>query len=488
MTKEMGQTNNSAGEYKSREEAMSAFMEMLAEADIEPYYTWEETMRLVINHPNYKALPTPKERKDAFTRFMRDRKRYENEARRNKMARWRRAFEELLLNTPEITPWTRYAKAREILKNEKVFNEISDDRERENFYNHLMGDRKMQQQMETRNHRRERTRHFHMFLKDVVEIKYGTTFDQAHKIIKEHPKYKENQMLMEMDNLDLLISFEEYYRKLERDYNRSLEEEAMKRRRAERINRDNFKLLLKELEEKELIHPKAKWKNVFPCIKDDERFLNMLGQPGSTPMDLFFDRIEELDELLYKQRKIVQEVLSENKIDLKADSSFEWFLNTLAGDERTIEISKKYAELIFNKLIDKIKYEKEDEERRYEKRQRRAMRALRSVLKRLEPPISSSASWDQVRPRIEKYQEYQDIDGEENRIKAFKKFISRLRAYEEENEEGEVIDEERDRRRGRYQGRHERDYSNERNARSYKNYSRERQKSRGRRSYSSESE
>jgi pre-mRNA-processing factor 40 len=35
----------------------------------------------------------------------------------------------------------------------------------------------------------------------------------------------------------------------------------------------------------------------------------MLGQPGSNPLELFWDVVEELDEILYQQRKIITEII-----------------------------------------------------------------------------------------------------------------------------------------------------------------------------------
>ena len=53
----------------------------------------------------------------------------------------------------------------------------------------------------------------------------------------------------------------------------------------------------------------TKWKHIHPSIKDDERYLNMLGQPGSTPLDLFWDIMEEIERELRLKRNLVMDIL-----------------------------------------------------------------------------------------------------------------------------------------------------------------------------------
>ena len=44
-------------------------------------------------------------------------------------------------------------------------------------------------------------------------------------------------------------------------------------------------------------------------IKDDERYQNMLGQSGSTPLDLFWDVVEDMERDIRLKRNTVQDVM-----------------------------------------------------------------------------------------------------------------------------------------------------------------------------------
>lgn len=62
------------------------------------------------------------------------------------------------------------------------------------------------------------------------------------------------------------------------------------------------------------------------------------------------------------------------------------------------------------------------------------MDALRSAMKHLDPPIEVADTWEQVRPRIQKFEEFAALEPEELRRTAFDKFIRRLKEKHEDRE------------------------------------------------------
>ena len=53
----------------------------------------------------------------------------------------------------------------------------------------------------------------------------------------------------------------------------------------------------------------TKWMHIHPLIKDDLRYTNMLGQSGSTPLDLFWDKMEEVDRDIRLKKNILLDVI-----------------------------------------------------------------------------------------------------------------------------------------------------------------------------------
>ena len=67
--------------------------------------------------------------------------------------------------------------------------------------------------------------------------------------------------------------------------------------------------LLKELLDAGKIKARTKWKEVYPDITIDKRYLNLLGNPGSNPLELFWDVVDGLDQKLDEKVELVDNAL-----------------------------------------------------------------------------------------------------------------------------------------------------------------------------------
>lgn len=119
----------------------------------------------------------------------------------------------------------------------------------------------------------------------------------------------------------------------------------------------------------------------------------------------------------------------------------------MESDRRTSKIDPDIIELIFQRIQDKVIRRDEEEKHAADRHQRRAVDALRSRVRRLEPPVRITDTWDQVQPRLEKYEEYKALESDELRESAFDKVIRRLKEKEEDlDKERELRDRDRSRR------------------------------------------
>lgn len=57
------------------------------------------------------------------------------------------------------------------------------------------------------------------------------------------------------------------------------------------------------------IKARTKWKEVYPDITIDKRYLNLLGNPGSNPLELFWDVVDGLDQKLDEKVELVDNAL-----------------------------------------------------------------------------------------------------------------------------------------------------------------------------------
>jgi pre-mRNA-processing factor 40 len=87
-------------------------------------------------------------------------------------------------------------------------------------------------------------------------------------------------------------------------------------------------------------------------------------------------------------------------------------------------------ETIFNRLHDDELRRDEEDKRHAERKHHDAIDDLRSKIRRLDPPVTLSDTWEKVRPRIEKSKEYKALKSDELRRAAFDKHLRRLKEKE----------------------------------------------------------
>jgi pre-mRNA-processing factor 40 len=89
-------------------------------------------------------------------------------------------------------------------------------------------------------------------------------------------------------------------------------------------------------------------------------------------------------------------------------------------------------------LREKISRRSEDDKHQAERQQRRAVDNLRSFIKHLEPPVRSDDTYDRIRPRIERSEEYLALPSEDLRKSAFDKVIRRLKEKDDDAERDRI--------------------------------------------------
>jgi pre-mRNA-processing factor 40 len=62
----------------------------------------------------------------------------------------------------------------------------------------------------------------------------------------------------------------------------------------------------------------TKWKQIYPLFAQDERYINILGNPGSNPLELFWDVVDSLDQKLETKIEIVEGAIRRHNDQIKA--------------------------------------------------------------------------------------------------------------------------------------------------------------------------
>ncbi|KAG2177831.1 hypothetical protein INT43_003078, partial [Umbelopsis isabellina] len=437
-------------EFATKEQAEAAFIDLLRKTGVKSDWTWEQTMRAIITLPMYRALKTLQERKTAFNKHIEQEARREKEQQQETEKRVREEFLNLLSESSAIRVTTRYRKAASLFGDNSAWTAITSERYRQALYDDYIHELARKEKDKQRELRKQSMDRFAELLRSIPEITHRTTWKQAQELYTTVPEFQDKEKFRGMDKLDFLAVFEDHVKHLEQVESDQRARVADVKKRTQRKHRDNFKALLAELRASKLINAKTDWMEMYPHIKDDARYQDMLGQPGSTPLDLFWDVVDELGERFYQQKRIVYDILKSTKFDFTPDTQYAEFEEVLKPYPEVAErVEIENLKLIFEHLQEKEVRRAKEDKRRREKKIKRRQDALKSAIKRLKPSVEIDSTWEDHSTAITALEEYQELADEDLAKEVFDKYIHRLkeksekkRLSDDDDEEGMIPDED----------------------------------------------
>ncbi|KAI9728650.1 MAG: hypothetical protein M1828_002756 [Chrysothrix sp. TS-e1954] len=435
-------------------EAEAAFMKLLKRNGVQLDWTWEQTIKAVIRDPQYRSLKDPKERRTAFEKFQVEARAHDKEREKERVEKLREDFGKMLRSHPEIKHYTRWKTARPIIEGETIFRSTSDEAERRQlFEEHIVSIKKAF--IESEALKRKLALEEMTSVLQNLDLSPDTRWPEAKAGIESNAQFKEDDKFRSLTNSDILTAYEKHIRSIEQTMNDSKQIDKLQKASHERRKRDAYVQLLKETQEQGKIRAGEKWMDFRPLIEDDPRYTAMLGQPGSTPIDLFWDIVEEEERALRSKQVEVLDAVDDKRFEITTETALEEFLSVVRTDRRTSSMSDYELTLIFQRLHERLVRQDEKERLKEERHQRHAIDALRSCIRHLHPAVESTHTWEEVRPRIEDFEEFQILKSDDLRRTAFDKVIRRLKEKEADIEHSERARRDRDREReNRRSGRH----------------------------------
>lgn len=295
-------------EYNSLEEAENAFMKMLKRHNVQADWSWEQTMRATIKDPQYRALKDPRDRKAAFEKYAAELRMQEKDRAKERFAKLRTDFNTMLKSHPEIKHYSRWKTIRPIIEGETIFRSTNDENERRQLFEEYVLELK-KEHVEQEAARRRAALDELVNILNSLNLEPYTRWSEAQAIIQSNDKIQSDDKFKSLSKSDILTAFENHIKSLERAFNDARQQQKAAKTRKERHARENFIELLKELKAQGKIKAGSKWMNIYPLIHEDPRYFAILGNSGSTPLDLFWDMVEEEERSLRGPRNDVLDVL-----------------------------------------------------------------------------------------------------------------------------------------------------------------------------------
>jgi len=242
-------------------------------------------------------------------------------------------------------------------------------------------------------------------------------------MLLDNPAFADDDELLAMDKEDALIVFEDHIRELEKEEETERDKERKLVKRQQRKNRDAFTQVLDELHEGGKLTSMSLWVELYPHISSDIRFSTMLGQPGSTPLDLFKFYVEDLKSRFHSEKKIIREILKELKFDMTPKTSFDEFATVVCEDKRSSSLDAGNVKLAYNSLLEKAESREKERLRDEAKKAKRLETSFRSLLSdKFGEELTPETPWDDVVAKIEKESAFQAVTDEAERQRMFKDY------------------------------------------------------------------
>lgn len=418
-------------EWANKEVAKAAFKDALREKLVPASSTWEQAMKLIVADSRYGALKKLSEKKQAFNEYKTQRGKEEKEEERVRAKENKEKLQDYLENHSKMSSRTSYRTA------EKVFAEISiwknvPDRDRKEIFEDVIFFLTKKEKEDAKDLRRRNMKQFRKVLASLKKLNFRTTWAECQQMLMDNQQFKEDEDLQNMDKEDALICFEEVIKEFEKEDKEKQDRKKVLEKRVFRKNRDHFTQLLDSLHEDGKLHSMSSWMELYPAISSSAVFTQMLGQPGSTPLDLFKFYVLDLKARFHDEKKIIRDILKDQSFEVGIKTKFEAFAVVVTGDKRATTLDAGNIKLTFNSLIEKAEGRERERIKDEVRKQKRIEAAFRSMLKHAAPPIDSSMKWEDCRAQFEAEESFKAVIVEADRIRLFTEHHATLVQAEQE--------------------------------------------------------
>lgn len=265
------------------------------------------------------------------------------------------------------------------------------------------------------------------YLETRGQIGVLTRWNEVKTSMKRDETLRSELSVRELNMLDILTVFEDVVKGAEKKFFEDRKQKRREEQAVERRKRQAFLGLLGSLVKAGRIRHDSRWQDVYTDFEDDERYIDMVGQAGSTPLELFWDEVEQLKKELRIKRDIVLDGLAEIQFEFTETTSYDEFKKAVAKHALAAQVEEDTLKYVYERQLARAQRHAEEDRHAEERRARRRVDALRSVLRHLEPAMTADSTWAEIRERIKDTEEFAAVEEESEREAAFERQLARVK-------------------------------------------------------------
>jgi len=404
--------------FRDKREAMEALKELLRDKNVPSSANWDSALKMISKDPRWDTLSKLTEKKQAFNAYKIQKQKEEKEDSRLQAIKNKEDLEQFLMTTDRMNSTVKYYRCEEIFMELPLWKGVP-DLERREIYSDVVHNLSKKEKEDAKTLRKRNQVRLSDILDQMTKIDHRTTWEQAQQMLLDNPAFADDDELLAMDKEDALVTFEDHIRELEKEEEQEKDKEKKRTKRLQRKNRDAMNAVLDELHEQGKLTSMSLWVELYPVVSQDPRFHALLGQPGSTPLDLFKFYVEDLKARFHDEKKIIKEILKEKEFDMSPATSFEEFATIVCEDKRSASLDAGNVKLTYNALLEKAESREKERMKEESKKLRKLEGELRSMFAELS--VEDHSVWEEVQVQLMDKAAYMAVT-EEQAVKMFKDF------------------------------------------------------------------
>jgi len=430
--------------FKDKREALESFKDFLKQKAVPSDATWERAIKMIQNDPVYQSYNKLAEKKQAFNSYKVQRAKEEKEEARLKAKQAKEDLEKFLLENKRMQASLKYYACHDLFHHYEVWQSVP-EAERREIYEDVVFTLQKREKEENKQMRKKNMKALSEILDSMHNITFRTTWSEAQQMLIDNPTFSEDTQLLSMDKEDALIVFAEHVKQLEEEEEEDRDKEKKRLKRQQRKTRDNYITLLDSLHDQGKLTSMSLWVELHPIISADIRFAQLLGQPGSNPLDLFKFYVADLKSRFHDEKKIIREILKEKNFEVQTKTSFMEFATEVCDDARSATLDAGNVKLTYNALMEKAEAKEKETAREELRKTRKLEHGLRALLRDIE--VTAETQWADVRPRLEGAEAFTAIGSEAERERLFLDYREAAQACQHQHRRDRRRRGRRDRRR-----------------------------------------
>ncbi|QLQ80631.1 hypothetical protein HG537_0D06320 [Torulaspora globosa] len=322
---------------RTKEEAEREFIEMLQENQVDSTWSFGKIIsELGASDPRYWMVDDdPLWKQQIFEKYLSNRSEHQLLKERTETSKFKSAFLEMLRSKKEIRYYTRWLTAKRLIANETIYKHsvVKESVKKATFLEYV-DSLAREREEELSQTKKQALKELEEYLRGIMTsadvlangsqlpvVSWQHLLDNY--LFEKNKRFVANKHFKVLTHEDVLNVYLLLVHETEDSVKEDLRQLQSKNYTKDRLARDRFKELLRSPELR--IKADSKWKDVYPVLKNNPKFLRMLGTGGSSALDLFMDVVEEKSITMSANRSIAQNLLIEK--------GFEWY------DEDDINIS-----------------------------------------------------------------------------------------------------------------------------------------------------